>query len=61
MSNRYWGWGREDDELYVRLKKAGLKVSLFGKCSEISNTFLSRCYEMKCALSGLESTKCLSE
>lgn len=26
MSNRYWGWGREDDELYVRLKKAGLKV-----------------------------------
>ena len=27
MSNRYWGWGREDDELYVRLKKAGLKVS----------------------------------
>lgn len=28
MSNRYWGWGREDDELYVRLKKAGLRVSL---------------------------------
>ncbi|KAL3864202.1 hypothetical protein ACJMK2_005907 [Sinanodonta woodiana] len=27
MSNRYWGWGREDDELHVRLKKAGLKVS----------------------------------
>lgn len=26
MSNRYWGWGREDDELYVRLRKAGLKV-----------------------------------
>lgn len=26
MSNRYWGWGREDDELYVRLKKAGLRV-----------------------------------
>lgn len=24
MSNRYWGWGREDDEFYVRLKKAGL-------------------------------------
>ena len=26
MSNRYWGWGREDDEFYVRLKKAGLLV-----------------------------------
>lgn len=24
MSNRYWGWGREDDELFVRLKKSGL-------------------------------------
>lgn len=27
MSNRYWGWGREDDELYVRMKKANLNVS----------------------------------
>ncbi|XP_063434377.1 beta-1,4-galactosyltransferase 7-like [Mytilus trossulus] len=27
MSNRYWGWGREDDELYVRIKKAGLNVT----------------------------------
>ena len=26
MSNRYWGWGREDDELYVRMKKANLNV-----------------------------------
>lgn len=26
MSNRYWGWGREDDELYVRIKKANLQV-----------------------------------
>jgi len=26
MSNRYWGWGREDDELYVRLRRAGLQV-----------------------------------
>ena len=41
MSNRYWGWGREDDELYVRLKKAGLKVSSYGKCSGISNGSLS--------------------
>ncbi|PVD30875.1 hypothetical protein C0Q70_10150 [Pomacea canaliculata] len=27
LSNRYWGWGREDDEFYVRMKKAGLQVS----------------------------------
>lgn len=26
MSNKYWGWGLEDDEFYVRLKEAGLKV-----------------------------------
>ncbi|WAR21110.1 B4GT7-like protein, partial [Mya arenaria] len=27
MSNRYYGWGREDDEFYVRLKKGGLLVT----------------------------------
>ncbi|KAL0811542.1 hypothetical protein ABMA28_009928 [Loxostege sticticalis] len=27
MSNNYWGWGLEDDEFYVRLKDAGLKVT----------------------------------
>lgn len=26
MSNKYWGWGLEDDEFYVRLKEANLKV-----------------------------------
>ena len=26
MSNKYWGWGLEDDEFYVRLKDAGLTV-----------------------------------
>lgn len=26
MSNKYWGWGLEDDEFYVRLKEAKLKV-----------------------------------
>jgi len=26
MSNRYWGWGLEDDEFYVRLKEAGIPV-----------------------------------
>lgn len=27
MSNRFWGWGREDDEFYRRIKGAGLQVS----------------------------------
>uniref|UniRef100_W5N2U6 Xylosylprotein beta 1,4-galactosyltransferase, polypeptide 7 (galactosyltransferase I) n=1 Tax=Lepisosteus oculatus TaxID=7918 RepID=W5N2U6_LEPOC len=26
MSNRFWGWGREDDEFYRRLKMAGLQL-----------------------------------
>lgn len=26
MSNKYWGWGLEDDEFYVRIKEAGLEV-----------------------------------
>ncbi|VDO94895.1 unnamed protein product [Soboliphyme baturini] len=26
MSNRYWGWGLEDDEFYLRLKDAGLSI-----------------------------------
>ncbi|KAJ3587263.1 hypothetical protein NHX12_010861 [Muraenolepis orangiensis] len=26
MSNRFWGWGREDDEFYRRLRKAGLQL-----------------------------------
>ena len=26
MSNRYWGWGLEDDEFYVRLKDANIAV-----------------------------------
>lgn len=27
MSNRYWGWGLEDDEFYVRLKEASIPVN----------------------------------
>lgn len=26
MSNKYWGWGLEDDEFYLRLTEAGLKI-----------------------------------
>ena len=26
LSNQFWGWGREDDELYMRIKEAGMKV-----------------------------------
>ncbi|EFA09998.1 Beta-1,4-galactosyltransferase 7-like Protein [Tribolium castaneum] len=27
LSNKYWGWGLEDDEFYVRLKDANLNVT----------------------------------
>ncbi|XP_070541113.1 beta-1,4-galactosyltransferase 7-like [Ptychodera flava] len=27
LSNKYWGWGREDDEFYVRMKEAGFQIS----------------------------------
>ncbi|CAH1785198.1 unnamed protein product [Owenia fusiformis] len=27
LSNRYWGWGMEDDEFYVRMMEAGLQIS----------------------------------
>ncbi|KAJ8317013.1 hypothetical protein KUTeg_004917 [Tegillarca granosa] len=38
LSNRYWGWGREDDEFYVRIKKAGLKkTSYLDKKTGVSN------------------------
>lgn len=26
MSNRYWGWGLEDDEFYVRVKSFGIPI-----------------------------------
>ncbi|KAM5300916.1 beta-1,4-galactosyltransferase 7 isoform 1-T1 [Glossophaga mutica] len=26
MSNRFWGWGREDDEFYRRITRAGLQL-----------------------------------
>ena len=28
MTTKFWGHGREDDEFYLRLEKAGLKVKL---------------------------------
>lgn len=31
MSNRFWGWGREDDEFYRRLRKAELQVKVSRK------------------------------
>uniref|UniRef100_A0A8D9AG00 Beta-1,4-N-acetylgalactosaminyltransferase n=1 Tax=Cacopsylla melanoneura TaxID=428564 RepID=A0A8D9AG00_9HEMI len=26
LSNKYWGWGLEDDELYVRIKEARIRI-----------------------------------
>ncbi|XP_039291383.1 beta-1,4-galactosyltransferase 7 [Nilaparvata lugens] len=40
MSNKYWGWGLEDDEFFVRLKEAGLNISRPGNLtSGIEGTF----------------------
>ena len=27
LSNLFWGWGREDDELYLRIKEVKMAVS----------------------------------
>ena len=41
MSNKYWGWGLEDDEFFVRLKSNGVKVVRpEGIKTGINDTFL---------------------
>lgn len=41
MSNRYWGWGLEDDEFYVRIKDAHLQVKRPANISTgVTDTFL---------------------
>ena len=27
MSNKYWGWGLEDDEFFVRMRQANLAIA----------------------------------
>lgn len=27
MSNKYWGWGLEDDEFFLRIKEAAIEVN----------------------------------
>jgi len=39
MSNRYWGWGLEDDEFHRRLKDAGLQVQRPKNISTGKSTF----------------------
>ncbi|XP_065582470.1 beta-1,4-galactosyltransferase 7-like isoform X2 [Artemia franciscana] len=40
MSNRYWGWGLEDDEFYVRLKQANITIQRPGNLTtDSTNTF----------------------
>ncbi|GAB6024100.1 Xylosylprotein beta 1,4-galactosyltransferase, polypeptide 7 [Chamberlinius hualienensis] len=41
LSNRYWGWGLEDDEFFLRIKGADLNISRPGTLSTgINDTFL---------------------
>ncbi|KAL5471494.1 hypothetical protein EMCRGX_G029617 [Ephydatia muelleri] len=39
LSNQFWGWGREDDELHMRLKEAGLKIQYPRNITTGTNTF----------------------
>lgn len=40
LSNKYWGWGLEDDEFYARMKEAKLKVNRpSGLSTNSTNTF----------------------
>lgn len=44
MSNRYWGWGREDDEFYIRLRKQNITVqraNLSDFSTGIKSTFIN--------------------
>lgn len=48
MSNRYFGWGLEDDEFYTRLMSAKLSISRpSGLETNSSNTFLHLHYERR--------------
>jgi xylosylprotein 4-beta-galactosyltransferase len=40
MSTKYWGWGLEDDELFVRIRQANIRIERPGRIgSGKSNTF----------------------
>ena len=41
LSNLFWGWGREDDELYLRMREAGMTVSRRG--AHIGNSSVCCC------------------
>ncbi|KAI5694100.1 hypothetical protein M8J75_010680 [Diaphorina citri] len=60
LSNKYWGWGLEDDELYVRIKEARIRIERPENVgSGIDNTFrhvhdkarrrrdMQKCYNQK--------------
>ena len=39
LSNLFWGWGREDDELYVRMKEAKMTIHYPEGISTGTNSF----------------------
>ena len=47
MSNKFWGWGREDDELYLRMKQAGLIIYRPGNLTTDSETTFKHTHEKK--------------
>ena len=39
LSNKYWGWGLEDDEFYQRMKQGGIKLLRPENVTETANCF----------------------
>lgn len=39
LSNKYWGWGLEDDEFYLRMKQGGIQVLRPNNITSGYNTF----------------------
>ncbi|CRK90021.1 CLUMA_CG003746, isoform A [Clunio marinus] len=59
MSNKYWGWGLEDDEFYVRLKDVKLKVyrpqNILTGSSDTFNHIHDRAHRRR------DTTKCFNQ
>jgi len=58
--NNFWGWGGEDDELYLRTKQAGLKIDFptHGSYTDLENKNLT---EKLNYLRGNQALKCLNK
>lgn len=42
LSNKFWGWGREDDDFFIRLKRAGISINRPENFTEITTGCVRR-------------------